>query len=94
MGRGLTTMSLRSRCATKAAADCDLGLIGCASAAPTSAPPPAPQVDEQQVEQAISRMMGRAPAPQPHATPGGIEVVIGTGHSEAILAIAAIRLKR
>jgi len=32
--------------------------------------------------------MGHATAAQPRAAPGGIEVVIGTGHSAAILAIA------
>lgn len=49
---------------------------------------PPPGVDRQQVEEAISRMMGRSPAQQPRPQPGGIEVVVGTGHTAPILTVA------
>ncbi len=34
-------------------------------------------------------MMGRSPAPQPIPTPGGIEVVVGTGHTAPLVSVAA-----
>ncbi len=60
-----------------------LSLMGSAAAQQ-----PPPQVDRQQVEEAISRMMGRSPAPQPRPVPGGIGVVVGTGHTAPILTVA------
>jgi WD40 repeat protein len=64
------------------------GLVGCASA-PPPAPRPPPAIDQQQIQQAVARMMGRAPAPRAIPTPGGIEVVVGTGHTAPIVTVAA-----
>gem|GEM_PF-3451195 len=64
--------------------------MACAGAA--QRPPPAtPPVDAQQVQDAIARMMGRGGAAAPTVAPGGIEVVIGTGHTAAVTAVALSR---
>jgi len=66
------------------------GAAGCGSGVPPPRANPPPAVDRQQVEQMLARMMGRAaPSNQPAAAPSNtVQVVVGTGHTEPLAALA------
>lgn len=79
---------LRGCCAATLVAAHAAGLSGCAPAPPPVQRPP-PAVDRQQIEQAVAHMMGRTAPSQPKPPPGGIEVVVGTGHTAPLVSVAA-----